>query len=283
MDKIYLVSFASYDLKRSVNRFVKQSKEINLYENTKVYRFDDLSINKKNQIDSFFKKGNKRLFGYACWKPEIILKGLKEIPENSILQYSDIGCHLNKNGYERLKYYLSLVDKNEILAFQYNQPQFHIKQKIKFQIYYENEYTKEDLFDYFKILPESDVRYSEQICSGIIFFKNNKRSRNFLKQWDEVCNISNLIDDTPSAKQNSEKFIEHRHDQSAFSILCKINNIVCLSASECEWAEDEKGRYWDHLINYPILAKRDKKTNILKRFFLRQIKNFNRILKKCKI
>ena len=53
-----------------------------------------------------------------------------------------------------------------------------------------------------------------------------------------------------------------------------------MSASECEWAENEKGRYWDHLKYFPILAKRDKKFNLFKRFYLRQLKNIKRIFNK---
>ena len=68
--------------------------------------------------------------------------------------------------------------------------------------------------------------------------------------------------------------------QSIFSIISKINNINKVSASECDWAEYNGQRKWDHLINYPILAKRDKKFNIFKRFFNRQKKTLNRLLKK---
>mgnify|MGYP001189913143 CR=1 FL=1 len=280
MTKLFLCSFASSDLKKSINRFVKQSKKINLYQDLKIFSWEDLTHNKKKQINDFFKKDNKRLFGYACWKPEIILNYLEQIPENSILQYSDIGCHLNHHGSGRLEYYLDLVDKNDILAFQYKEPNFNIDKKLKYQVYFEDEYTKADLFNYFKLESSSFFRITEQIWSGTIFFKNNSKTKIFLKKWNEICNISNLIDDSPSEQKNSKKFIEHRHDQSVFSILCKINNVTLLSASECEWAEDENGRYWDHLKEYPILAKRDKKKSIFKRFFLRQLKNFNRIWKK---
>jgi len=283
MDKIYLISFASLDLKRSVKRFIKQSNEIDLYEDVKIYSFSDLSLEKKNQIESFFKINQKRLFGYACWKPEIILNYFDKIPEGAILQYSDIGCHINKKGRLRLKHYLDMTNKNQILAFQYKQPKLEIEKNLKFQIYYENEYTKEDLFDYLKIPKNSDIRYSEQVWSGTIFFKKNNQTRSFLKKWNEICSINYLIDDTTSKKNNMKEFIEHRHDQSVFSILCKMNNVHCLSASECEWAEYQNGRYWKHLINNPVLAKRDKKMNIFKRFYFRQIKNINRILKKCKI
>ena len=276
MTDLFLCSFASPDLKNSVKRFLKQSKSISLYKDTKVFSWDDLSLQKKKQIKFFFKNKNRRLYGYASWKPEIILNYLNLIPENSILQYSDIGCHLNKHGTERLKQYLEIVKKNNILAFQYIDPKFLINNKLNFQIYYEKEYTKEDLFKYFDISKGSIIRNSEQVWSGSMFLKNNNKTRKIIKKWLEICNISNLIDDSPSKEKNDQRFIEHRHDQSVFSILCKLNNIICLSASECEWAEDKNGRFWDHLKNYPIHAKRDKKLNVLKRFFLRQHKNIKR-------
>lgn len=277
MNNLYLCSFASPDLKSSVNRFIKQAKDTNFYQEIKIFSWKDLTINKKKQIESFFKKKNKRLYGYACWKPEIILSCLNNIPENSILQYSDIGCHLNKYGQERLKEYLDIVFKNNILAFKYCKPNFKIDKKLKYQIYFENEYTKSDMFDYFKIPINSSIRNTEQIWSGTMFFKNNSETKIFLKRWLEICNISHLIDDSISYQKNSLDFLEHRHDQSAFSILCKLDEVFCLSASECEWAESENGRYWDHLKNYPVLAKRDKKYNFLKRFISRQSKNLRRI------
>jgi len=280
LTNLYLCSFASPDLKNSVKRLVNQVNAINLYKNFKVFGWNDLSFDKKKQIKIFIKKNNKRLFGYACWKPEIILKYLEEIPENSILQYSDIGCHLNKNGYSRLKEYIQITNQNNILAFQYKKPDFKIDIDLKYQIYFESEYTKGDLFNHFKLNNNSPLKKSEQVWSGTMFFKNNSVSKFFLKKWLEICKSNNLIDDSPSIEKNSKEFVEHRHDQSVFSILCKLNKVTFLSASECEWAEDKNGRYWEHLKDYPILAKRDKKLNLYKRFISRQGKNIRRMFNK---
>ena len=280
MNHLYLCSFASQDLKVSTSRFIKQSQEMEFYKDIKVFGWNELSSNKKKQIEIFFKKNNKRLFGYACWKPEIILKYMDTVPEESIIQYSDIGCHLNKNGKKRLKEYVNMASKHNILAFKYIKPNLKTEKKLKFQVYFENEYTKNDMFEHFEIPKNSSIRNSEQVWSGTMFIKNNKETKEFLKKWLNVCNLSNLIDDSLSIKKDCQEFVEHRHDQSAFSILCKLNNVFCLSASECEWAEDEKGRFWDHLKDYPILAKRDKKLNFLKRFFFRQLKNIKRIINK---
>ena len=58
---------------------------------------------------------------------------------------------------------------------------------------------------------------------------------------------------------------------------------IFLSAYESEWALDEKGeRTYHHLEFFPIIARRDKKRNILFRFIDRQKKNFNRRINKIK-
>ena len=276
MSDLYLCSFASPDLYPSVKRFLHQSKNMGVYNSIKVFGYNDLSKKKKNQINKFLIH-KKRLFGYACWKPEIILSYLKKIPKNSILQYSDIGCHLNKKGIKKLIDYKRLTIKKNILAFQYFKPKFKTKRHLKYQVYYENQFTKNDLFEYLNISKKSKIRFTEQFMSGSIFFKNNQYTIRFLKRWMDICNISHLIDDTPSKTNNDHDFIEHRHDQSVFSLLCKLNKIYSLSASECEWAEDANGRYWSHLKLNPILAKRDKKKFFLKRFFDRQSKNLKKI------
>ena len=70
-------------------------------------------------------------------------------------------------------------------------------------------------------------------------------------------------------------------DNKKFAQLCKKNSINSISAYECEWGEKDNVRTWEHNLDYPILAKRDLEYNFIKRFILRQKKNFNR--KKNKI
>ena len=279
MTNVFLCSFASPDLNLSVERFKKQAKELNFYKEIKIFGWKNLSFEKQKQISLFFQNGEKRLYGYSCWKPEIILAYLDEIPKDSILQYSDIGCHFNHKGIKRLNDYIQITDNNNILSFKYNKPNFDLKKNFKFQIYYEYQYTKADSWKYLKINQESEILKTEQIWSGTMFFKNNSYVRNFLNQWANICQISKLIDDSESIEPNHPNFIEHRHDQSIFSIMCKKEKIYNLSASECEWVEFENKRSWEHLKNYPIWAKRDKKFNLIKRFINRQKKNIKKYFK----
>ena len=92
--KVYLCAFASSDLDLSVKRFINQAKSLEFYQDVKVFRPKDLSKELKERISELFKKGGKnRYYGYDVWRPEILNYYLNSLPENSILQYSDIGCH----------------------------------------------------------------------------------------------------------------------------------------------------------------------------------------------
>ena len=57
--KVYLCSFASYDLDLSVKRFITQAKNLQFYENIKVFRPSDFSEELKKRIKELFKKGGK--------------------------------------------------------------------------------------------------------------------------------------------------------------------------------------------------------------------------------
>lgn len=41
-------------------------------------------------------------------------------------------------------------------------------------------------------------------------------------------NYPNLIDDSPSKIENDKSFNEHRHDQSLFSVILKINKEITM-------------------------------------------------------
>lgn len=280
MNELYLCSFSSSDLKKSINRYLFQAKQMNIYKKIKVYQENDLPENLIKQIENFYYPKQKRLYGYACWKAYIIKNFIKSVPKNSIVQYSDIGCHFNIGGRNRLLKYIDICDRENILGFQYFKPNFKFLDNYKYQEYLEKNYTKKKLLEFLKVNNNESITNSAQFWSGTIFFKNNEFSLNFLKRWEELSMIDALIDDTLLSQKEDLSFKEHRHDQSIFSLLCKLKNIKGLSASECEWAEYMNKRTWDHLKDFPIFAKRDKKYNIFKRFFIRQKKNILRFMNK---
>lgn len=278
----YLCSFASPDLDLSVKRFNSQALDLNFYQNIKIFRTTDLSKKLNERISNLLKQGGKhRYYGYCVWRYEVVASYLNSLPENSILHYCDIGCHFNKNGIERLKDYILMTKKNNMTVFEYGEPPNEIKKfNYHFQKYMEYEFTKGDIIKYFGLNFDSKIINSPQIWVGTFFMKKCDFVFKFLQDWEKANKHNELMDDSKSKTENHEKFSGPRGDQSVFSIICKQNKVYSISASECEWAEFEGGRRWDHLKNYPLLAKRDKKYNILKRFFNRQKKSLKRFLKK---
>ena len=283
-NRIYLCSFASEDLNISVERFIKQAKSFNYYKEIKVFRPKDLSQSIQERIKKFQNKGKNRYYGFEIWKEDIVRTYLNQIPKNSILQYTDVGCHLNRKGIEKLKEYINITDENNILVFQYGKTPIEIKNKYNyiFQTNHEYNFVKGDLVNHLNIDMNDHIMQEPQIWCGAWFLKNNDVSKNFLDQWKNIIKHDYLVDDTTSKFKNHNNFKIHLACQASFSLLSKINKIKSISASECEWAEgkDGSGRKWDHLENYPILAKRDLKYGYLKRFLNRQKKTFRRIKNK---
>ena len=256
---IFLCSFASPDLFISKRRFLNQAKSMNFYKSIKVYGFNNLLKETKIKINKYLLLNERRGYGFWIWKPEIILNALMSIPDDSILQYSDLGCHINSAGLERLKEYQSICSKKNMITFQYFEPE-NKKSNLIYADYLEYKYTKSDLMNFFNLNYESIHMNSPQIISGTFFIKKNKENIELIKCWLKIFNNMSLIDNSISVTKNHKEFIEHRHDQSALSLLCKLNNIFSLSAYDhCEWALDENGRNWSHLTAAPVQARRNLK------------------------
>jgi hypothetical protein len=240
-NKSYFITFGNKIYNNSLKRIYNEAKNLNIFDNILILNESDL----KNRCPIFwnthkeFILNNSRLYGYAIWKPFIILKTLESIEENSILVYTDSGCTLNINGLNRMNEYFDIVrnSKNGILSFELP--------------FLEKQYTKMDLFQNMN-LNNNEFKNSKQLLDGIIIFRKCEKTIQFVKEWYEIgCNY-HLIDDSPSILQNDNSFIEHRHDQSVFSLLAKKYGT--------EIIEDET--YFNNFntdgINYPIWATRLK-------------------------
>jgi hypothetical protein len=274
--KTFLCGFASPDLFLSKYRYLQQASSLNFYKKIFFYGPRDLSLAIQEKIKTCLLSGDRKIYGFGIWKPQIIYKSLLLIPEGSILQYSDVGCHFNANGLDKLKFYQDFCDKKDILVFQYKKPSNNQK-KLKYLEYLEYEYSKSDLLDYFNLSIDDPIVTSPQIWSGTFFIKKNKRTIQFINKWAATFDDMRLVDNSPSFLPEHKDFVSNRWDQSTFSILCKLENIFSLSVYDhCEWALDNNGRNWSHLKDTPIHAKRDLKYISIRAFF----KNINKKIKR---
>ena len=287
----YLVTFADKLMSKTLNRVENQAKKLNFFD--RIYLENESSLSKefKEKFKDKLLSGS-RGYGYWSWKPEIILNVLNKINEGDCLLYIDAGCHLNYNGKKRLQEYFHILekDKNSIIAFQANEPNnknstLHHdgRQLISQKIY---EWVKGDLIDYFNARDDYKTINSNIIGAGVILIKKSSKSLSIVKEWQKIIwTRFDLLDDRPSISKNLEGFIENRHDQAIWTLLCLKNKINTLSAYEYWYPKKTNPQIpdWYKLRYYPIHAKRDIDQGTIRNFFLNikkfisfKIKNFKK-------
>lgn len=214
--------------------------------------FDTVTIITEKDLDKDFKKKHKAIlklgsrgYGYWIWKPYIIHKMLQEIKDGDYLMYIDAGCHLNPAGRARLIEYFDLVSQSELKIGGFQIEECHN----------EKCWSKMDLLVHLGVENNKSILESGQVCGGHVLLQKCKNSVAFIDKWLKTAENHHLIDNSPSEKSNFEEFVEHRHDQSIFSILCKLEGAVRLPGDEVYPVD---GVSWELLKEYPIHDKRDR-------------------------
>ena len=191
---------------------------MNIFED--IFLYEELTLGK--DFKTRFKDKlnyNVRGFGYWCWKPYIILESLKIIDNGDILVYADAGCHLKKEYIDKMKNYIEDAEKYDIVAFELGIP--------------DKLFTKSDLFDYFNVLNNKEITDTNTRCATSLIIKKTDKTIRFVNEWLKVFYDNfHLADDTPSTIKNLDGFVEHRHDQSIFSILSKLYNAKAITNFE---------------------------------------------------
>jgi hypothetical protein len=208
---------------KRVKETIIEVKQFDIFDN--IFGYTDLDL-KKDEIfwnkHGEFIENNKRGYGYWIWKSYLILKTLKNINYNDIIVYADVGCHYNIYNKPVLLEYINILNNSKyhgILSFEL-EPYRGIP-KIYCGGNLEKEYIKGDLFKYFNYETNNDIKNSLQNCTTYMVVKKNYHSIKFIEKWYEICCNYHLLSDIPSIEPNEPEFIEHRHDQSIFSLLVK--------------------------------------------------------------
>ena len=169
-----------------------------------------------SDIDPEFRKKNERILsqprgnGYWLWKPYFISRTLKELKEGDYLVYCDAGI-----------YYVNSVKKliramerqgEDLMAFEIPHMEY--------------EYTKRDVFIALEADREEYTR-SPQRMAGTIVVKKTARSVRVIEEWLKYAQQDELITDAHNrlGAENYEGFVDHRHDQSIWSVVSKKNGV----------------------------------------------------------
>ena len=222
----------------------------------KIYGFNQSSLIGNNSFwekHGEFIKNNKRGYGYWLWKPFIIQKMLSQMNEGDYLVYADAGCTVNYHGVPRFREYIDLLDTNEekygVLSFQMTSlPEY--------------KYTKRAVFD--ALDADEIMRNSDQCMATVLLIKKNEHSQSFVDRWYELASTYSLLDDSKSPDEHPG-FIDHRHDQSIYSCLCKKMGSVMI--------KDETFYYpkWENGKNFPFWATRYKTATRFERMYVERM------------
>ncbi|MBD8891509.1 hypothetical protein [Roseibium litorale] len=257
---VAFVSFASKSMGKSLKRIGREARGLKV--------FDRISLLTEDDLDPAFRlrfadklTPNVRGFGYWIWKPQAVLQELLRLQDGDLLVYADAGCHLNPGGVARLKEYLEIAASapSGILAFQLRAPDRpDLTGTDRTPELTDSQWIKGDLVDHFGVRDQAAILETPTIVATTFVMRKCPQTLDFLRKWIAVFEADfSLIDDTPSKSENLEGFIEHRHDQAIFSILCKLTGVATLSHFENYFpAEDGKGLDLAKLASYPIQARR---------------------------
>ena len=275
---VYLLSFADSRMQRSLDRLARQAKSLNIFNDIYMFIENDLPADFREHFKEKLIPGS-RGYGYWSWKPEVMLMALDRIQDGDCLLYIDAGCHLNNRGKQRLLEYFKILEQEEtgVVAFQAIRPSednsslVYDGRKLFDQPNYR--WIKGDLFDYFGAKDNQSVVNDQAIGAGVIFIRKCDRAIRIIREWQQIIwNHFNLLDDTPSVLANLAGFIEHRHDQAIWTLLCLKHHIKTLSAYEYWYPMKNTKKFkpdWLALKDFPIHAKRDKDLGMLKNFLRR--------------
>ena len=243
--KVRLIAFgAGLDgIENALARLRNQAKVFPLIDEVCTYTDKDLTEGYHQMFKDFSQKYPKG-YGLWSWKPWLVSRELDSMTDGDILLYVDAGVELNPKGLGRFSYYLDLASRAGFVFFSLNlQNRF---------------WTKHDTG-----LVTRESYFRNQVAATAFFIQVSDKSREFAKEWLELCawdGGQHLLD--PDSDSSEKLKSPHRHDQSILSLLVYKYGISALAKDETYHQPWRKGR------DYPLLALRNKTgTSLLSTYF----------------
>ena len=232
----------------AADRISRQASKFDVFD--KIIKFTETDLENDDEFwtkHKDFINSNSRGYGYWIWKPYIIKKTLESMNDGDILLYADCGCELNHHGKRKLLEFIELTKHKYIIGINASSTDMN--------------YTKMDLIKHLKMEEDVGLLGNPQMAATTLMMIKNELIMNLINEYYSICsNHYNLIDDTPSIENNFYGFVEHRHDQSVFSLLVKKYNLINYDLDPSYWGcgIDSKQLYLQCGMEYPIWTCRNK-------------------------
>ena len=240
---IYFINYANNTYKNAQKYNTKCAKEFNL--------FDHIIECNEQSISTKFRESNSSILnvekgaGLWLWKPYIIEQTFRRMSDGDVLFYSDSGSHFIKNP----EILIQLLDdySTDLVCFEME------------DLRKEAFYTKRDAFHYLDC-DDHQTAQTNQRLGGFIILKKTQKTVHFVKEYLSHCCDERIISDNANVCgfQNYEGFIEHRHDQSVFSLLSKKYNFQAFR-DPSQWGNDRLLEYNNS--SYPQIIELTRSKN----------------------
>lgn len=199
------------------NGAYKKSQRWNTWTAKYIGGFDRVYSFSENDIDNEFSRRNDKILSYKrgnglwIWKPYFINKVLNECNDGDLVFYSDSGA-------------LFIRKIDSILVSMKCDENIWVSDNPLL----EKCFTKEECL---KKMNCDDNIYKEtnQIQATYLMVRCNDISKQFVKEWLELCEDETLISPEDGTLINGRyvnDFVSHREDQSILSLLCKKKGII---------------------------------------------------------
>ena len=223
LNKRYFCTYGDCNFINSRERIINEARITGLFD--RCFFYSDLNLpgdeffKKKNESNFFLEvASSERIGGCGLWKPYIILKTLEQLNNGDILVYSDAGCKIETDIKSIIQFESLLleIEKSSEGVIGIKEP------------FIERHWTKGDVFEYFKVYEDPDFTDTTQFGSGRLHIvkKCDHSSKIYSYWWEAAKERPDLFYDSPSIVPNLNGFIENRHDQSVWSLICKKFEVI---------------------------------------------------------
>lgn len=237
LQKIWFITYGdeNYNLARRRIIFQAQSLPCHYYLAYTLKDMDEKWLAKNKN----FIANNRRGGGYWIWKSQAVWQTMERMADNDILIYADSGCHIlaDENKKQRFQDYLKMVNDSTTGSLAFTSPHNELS------------YTKMDTIK--AILP--DMNDKRQYIATTFFLRKCEHTMKMVKEWVELCQNYHLVDDSLSKTKNDKSFVDHRHDQSIWSLIRKKYGTEVLDDET--YPDNGQESFMD---DKPIQAKRDR-------------------------
>lgn len=224
------------------HRFRSNAIHSSLFDTINIVSKDSLSyiLQDYQNLLKDFDLDSLRGYGFWSWKPFILLEIFKNYPANSVFCYADIGCEFSKYGNYANQYFAKKALSEGLCVFS--------------TALHQNEYcwSKAALLDFFDL--QHRLLMKDQIQATCFYISKEISTIRFLEQWLKFAISDNFALSSDQIGPNeSPRFIENRHDQSIFSLMCKKSKFNPI-LSNCFFGQED---YLRKML-YPIHCNRNK-------------------------